>query len=214
MREAHARDALRRAAGDVSAAEEHATRARFDDAGDGAQRRRLARSVGSDAGHDLGGTHHEVDVSDHLECAVARGEALNSQQRSAGRQRWRAVLSVRRRDDGLHGTIGCCRQLRIGLAQICSDHLSIAANLGRPALGEDLAEVEHVHVVANTHDQAHVVIDEEHRHVEPLADRVEKVGKPFGLAGVEARGGLVEQDQLGSHRERAGNLGPALNAGG
>ena len=41
--------------------------------------------------------------------------------------------------------------------------LRVAADLLRGALGDDLAELEHHHAVADAEDQAHVVLDEQHR---------------------------------------------------
>ena len=138
---------------------------------DGAQRRRLARAVGADAGDHLAWTHGQVDVADHLEAAVARGEIRDFEQR-------RLVLAQRR--DGPH----LARELLRLLAEVCGDDLRVVADRGRLALGQQLAEVQHVHVIADAHDQAHVVVDEEHRNVEALSDRMQQVGEMHGLLGV------------------------------
>ena len=51
----------------------------------------------------------------------------------------------------------------------------LAADLGRRALGERPALVEHVDPVADPHHERHVVVDQEHAGVEVLADRPDEL---------------------------------------
>ena len=77
-----------------------------------------------------------------------------------------------------------------------------------------LAEVEHGDAVAHAHDEAHVVLDEQHG---VALDRgCVRIRPPsVSLLGrVEAGGRLVEQQQLRLGRHRPGDLEPALVAVG
>ena len=49
--------------------------------GDGPEEGRLARAIGADHGHDLAGTHGQVEVGDKLDGAVAQRDPLKSQRR-------------------------------------------------------------------------------------------------------------------------------------
>ena len=54
--------------------------------------------------------------------------------------------------------------MRLGaLAEVGLDDLGVALDLGGQALGDQLAEVEHVDAVGEVHDDLHVVLDEQDR---------------------------------------------------
>ena len=56
---------------------------RADEAGDGAERRRLARAVRPEQGDDLAGRDVEVDVADHRGAVVPGGQAFELEHRRA-----------------------------------------------------------------------------------------------------------------------------------
>ena len=68
------------------------------------------------------------------------------------------------------------------------------------------AEVEHVHGLRDAHDEPHVVLDEQHGQVEPLAELEEEVAERRHLLVAEPAGRLVEQQQTRLGHERAGQL--------
>ena len=98
-----------------------------------------------------------------------------------------------RLDDDRLDLLERSRQFLAGLAEVGGDDLGIPADLLRPAAGEQLAEVEHVDVVAGPHDQAHVMVDQQHRDLEAVPDQRQQVGQPNRLLGVQAGRGLVEE---------------------
>ena len=71
------------------------------------------------------------------------------------------------------------------------------------AAGDDLAEVHHGDVLADAHDDAHLVLDEEDREVEAILDEVYEVHELEDLAGIHARGGLVEEEEGWGSQARA-----------
>ncbi len=80
-------------------------------------------------------------------------------------------------------------------AEIGLDHRGIALHLGRCALGDLAAELDHVDVVADVEHEAHVVVDEEDRH--PGVDDPSQPPTEFErLLGVEAGRGLVHAHEL------------------
>ena len=80
-------------------------------------------------------------------------------------------------------------------------------------MGQQLAEVEDIDKIAYPHHQAHVVIDQQHRHVEAFSHRVQQVSEVRGLLRVKPRRGLVQQQQPWPHRQGAGDLDAPLDAG-
>src|SRR5580700_4549944 len=80
------------------------------------------------------------------------------------------------------------------LAQVGRDDLRVPADdLGR-ALGDDLAELEHHHPVADAEDQAHVVLDEEHR-LALVGEAAQGDAEFLALGAVQAGGRLVQAEQ-------------------
>src|SRR5687767_3754609 len=78
--------------------------------------------------------------------------------------------------------------LLFGFAAEVSGHdLGVVLYLLGDALGQDLAEVQHVYVIADTHDQRHVVLDHQHGEVEGLAQLEESLTEIVRFLGSHAR---------------------------
>ena len=92
----------------------------------------------------------------------------------------------------------------LGAAEIGLDHARVALHLRRRAEGQHLALVHRQHPVGDARDQRHVVLDHQHGDAELVADVVDPEGHVVGLLDVQARGRLVEQQQLrlGAQRPR------------
>ena len=76
-----------------------------------------------------------------------------------------------------------------------------------------LAVVHHHDVIGEPHDDAHIVLDQQHRDAE-RRDAQHQLGQLLGLGVVQARGGLVHQQQARLQRQRARDLHQALMAEG
>src|SRR5918994_2107403 len=95
------------------------------------------------------------------------------------------------------------RRLRLGLrgtgvlvgAEVGLDHRRVGSHLGGRSVRDLLAEVEHVHVVGDAHDEVHVVLDEQHGQLPVLADLLDETAELLDLLVVQPAGGLVEQQQ-------------------
>src|SRR5690606_42165150 len=88
----------------------------------------------------------------------------------------------------------------------------VALDLFGGAFGDLLAEVQADDAVAGAHHESHVVLDDDHGDVEVLADRLEPAGELVDLAVAEAVDRLVQQQQPGTGRQRAGQLDPLEGA--
>ena len=97
------------------------------------------------------------------------------------------------------------------LAEVGADHVRVALHLGRGAGGDRRSEVDDEHAVGEVHHQAHVVLDHDHRHVQLVPDVEDVPRHVLGLLDVHAGDRLVEQQQLGLHRERAAQLDALLH---
>src|SRR3569833_3250491 len=93
--------------------------------------------------------------------------------------------------------------------QIRLDDPRIVLDLGGQTLRDLLAEVEHGDPVADAHDQAHVVLDQQDGTAR-VADLLAALLESLLLGGVHPRRGLVEQQQLRIRGQRAGDLQPPL----
>src|SRR6266540_4799930 len=96
-----------------------------------------------------------------------------------------------------------------GHPQVRGDHLGIVGHLGRRSLGDLLAELQNHDPVGDTHDQPHVVLDEQHG-VAPVPNLLDQLEQILLLHRVEARRRLVQADQLRLGRQRARDLQPPL----
>ena len=98
------------------------------------------------------------------------------------------------------------------LAEVRLDNALVRPDLGARALGDLRAVLEHGDALGHAHDDLHVVLDQEHRHVPLVADAVDERDEVVGLLRVHAGRRLVEQQQLRAQGQRAGHLEPALVA--
>src|SRR5581483_1821550 len=85
----------------------------------------------------------------------------------------------------------------------------VFADLRRNPLGDVATELQHDDAFGHTHDETHVMFDEQHG-VAVVADLVDQLDKSGLLAGIEPRRGLVETEQLRFGGEGAGDLKPPL----
>jgi hypothetical protein len=85
----------------------------------------------------------------------------------------------------------------VGGAEVGLDHAGVRLHLGGRAQRQHLALVHRQHAVGHARDQAHVVLDHQHRDAEVVLDVLDPERHVAGFLDVEARGGLVEQQQLG-----------------
>src|SRR6266511_2439926 len=87
--------------------------------------------------------------------------------------------------------------------QVSGDHLRVVADLRGRTLGDLLAELQHDDTLRHTHDQPHVVLDEQDRDT-GLADLPDQLEQALLLGRVEPGGRFVqaEQDRLGRQRPR------------
>src|SRR5919197_3817313 len=77
-------------------------------------------------------------------------------------------------------------------SEICLDHLWVCPYVGGLAAGDQAPEVENVHVVADRHDEVHVVLNEQHGQVEVVAQLADDAHKLRHLLVVEPSGRLVQ----------------------
>ncbi|CAN4001764.1 IMPACT family member yigZ, partial [Dysosmobacter welbionis] len=94
------------------------------------------------------------------------------------------------------------------------DDALIVLDLRRCAVGNQLAEVQHIDPVGDVHDQVHVVLDQKHRQAELRADLPDEGRQLVGLLGVHARSRFVQQQQLRIRGQGPGDLQPPLLAVG
>mmetsp|Transcript_1047 Transcript_1047/g.2758 ORF Transcript_1047/g.2758 Transcript_1047/m.2758 type:complete len:297 (+) Transcript_1047:2737-3627(+) len=99
----------------------------------------------------------------------------------------------------------------VASAQIGFDDLLVALHLGRRALGDLLAVVQHRHAVAQAHHQLHVMLDQQDG-AAVLADAVDQLAQHDLFGRIHAGGGLIERDQLGVGGQGPGDLQAALVA--
>jgi hypothetical protein len=79
---------------------------------------------------------------------------------------------------------------------------------------DDLALGEHRDTVADRIERVEIVGDEEHGEAERIAEFQDELVECRRADRIEPRGGLVEEQQLGIERQRAGDAGPLLHAAG
>ena len=90
------------------------------------------------------------------------------------------------------------------LAQIGTDHRRIAAYFGGCPLGDLTTVIENQNTVGSTHDDTHVMLDQQDRDFLLVADRPQETVEPGRFARVQTGGGLVEAKdrRFGAHRPR------------
>ena len=92
--------------------------------------------------------------------------------------------------------------LRLDRAEIGGDHLRIVLNLGRRALGDRHAMIEHRDLLADVHHEIHVVLDQQNCQSETLPDFADRFGQLRFSRRVHAGRRLVEQQHLRLGRQR------------
>ena len=100
------------------------------------------------------------------------------------------------------------------LPEVRLDHALVRLDLGRRALGDLLAVLEHGEALGDAHHDLHVVLDQQHGQpllVAHATDERREVGR---LLRVHPGRRLVEQQQLRVGRERPRDLEPPLVAVG
>ena len=134
------------------------------------------------------------------------------------RRAWGDMIAERLKELNLEeGTIaisglrGDVEDVRV--AEVGADHSGVVGHGPRWALGDRAPGVEHGDPVAQRHHQAHVVLDQHHGHA-AAADVADDAGEFPDLGRIEARRGLVQQQQPGACRHRPGDLDPPLRAVG
>src|SRR2546430_1817988 len=78
------------------------------------------------------------------------------------------------------------------LAQVSREHQWIGRDLRRRAVGDQLAEVQHVDAIGEVHHHLHVMFDHQHRDAELVADVQREARDVFLLLAVHARDDLIE----------------------
>ena len=165
---------------EIAAVEQDAAGRRLDDAGDDAERGRLACSVGAQQRDHFAGVDSEVHIPDHGGLVVARSQPFD--------------LKHRAHETAPASTPSSADTSAPAVAEVRADHLRIAADGLRRPVRDDLAELEHDDVVGDGQDEAHVVIDEQRRRA--LVDGLAQMAaERFALERVEPGGGLVEAEQ-------------------
>ena len=175
-------------------------RAELDRAGPGrhqaddrGQRGRLARAVAAEQAGHLAVPRGQAHAVQHLAGAVAR---MHVAQHQIGPGRGRAGP----------GVAGGALRLR-NPAQVGVLHPGVHGDRIRRPLGQHGALGEHADLLRDVLDQAHPVLDEQHR--QPLPEPPDQYGHPLGLGQADAGRGLVQaqHDRIAGQRHR--HLDPA-----
>ncbi len=167
------------------------------------ERRGLAGAVGADDADDLAFVHLQVHVCQGRRAAVLHAHIAQAQQGTVGAGA-RVPAAVFGRGAGRDAL-----RLAPPLAEVRRDDEGIVGDLGRGALGDDLALVEHGHPVGELGDDLHVVFDQHHRDA-GRAHACDQLDELMHLAGVHAGRGLVEDEQVGTRCQRSRDLEAAL----
>ena len=204
MRHAEPRDLERAQAFDRTAVQQDRAARRPRRAEQGAQQRRLAGPVGTEEGDDLALGDVEVDVVQHRDGAVARSQLAALQQgRPGGHGAVDGRLRPHRRSTPVPGRVD-------GLAEVGGDHGAIAAHGVGHAFGDLLAAVEDHDMVGHAHDDAHVVLDEQHADAVLACQLAQVFFQNRRFARVEAGGGFVEAEKARLQTHRPRDFQPAL----
>ena len=95
-------------------------------------------------------------------------------------------------------------------SQIGFDNTGISTHLVRSAVGNHLAVIQHHDPLADTHDQRHIMLDEQDGDAELLPDKGNGLHEFPGFGIVHARCRFVQAEELGVGRQCPGNLQLAL----
>ncbi len=98
--------------------------------------------------------------------------------------------------------------------EIGLDDVGVGLDLGRSSFRELAPEIERHDVIGDRHDEAHVMLDQQHGHVALVADAADQVAEHIDFFMIEAAGGFVEQQDLRIGGERTRELDALLGAEG
>src|SRR5688572_14172832 len=104
-----------------------------------------------------------------------------------------------------------CRSESRSIAKVGLHHGGLRAHFLRRAFGDARAEVEHHHAAGERQQEAHVVLDQQHRDA-ALRDAADDAGQAVELGRREPRRRLVEQDDARLAGKRARDLEQAALA--
>src|SRR5262249_4337277 len=96
--------------------------------------------------------------------------------------------------------------------QISADHVWVVLNPFRRILDDGAAAVDHVDAVADAHDDAHVVLDEQHAAAEARRDLGDQRHEVVALGVRHPGRGLVEEGEVRRGRQRPADADAALVA--
>src|SRR5215212_3797354 len=80
-------------------------------------------------------------------------------------------------------------------AEVGLDHGRLPPNLVWAALGDGLAVIEDMDTIAQSHDQAHVMVDDQDAATTPLADALEGRQQDLDLGVVETGSWLIKKQE-------------------
>ena len=162
--------------------------ARVDAALDAQQGGGLAGAVGAEDAGDRSGRGGERDAAEPDRVAEADRQVVDLEQ----------VLVVD-------------RSFMSSRSEVRGDDRLVGPHFGRGSGGEQTARRHHRDDVGERHQEVHVVLDDDDRDAEPVADPPDRVGQRGGLGHVHPDGWLVEQQdggpELSAHRDHREALG-------
>ena len=194
---------------EVPSVEANGPGARADDPGDRVEGGRLARAVGADERDDLALLDRQRHALEGVDVAVVGVDVVDFEQRhrqtvGAPGSPGFAALAL--------AALGDAEVRRAAAPEVGLDDAWVRLDLGGVALGDLLAVVEHRDALRDAHDHPHLVLDEEDRDPQLVAQVPDEVGQLGRLRGVHARRRLVEEEQARLVGERPADLEPALVA--
>src|SRR3954462_558330 len=98
------------------------------------------------------------------------------------------------------------KPMSVAGSEVGLDHFRIAAHFLRRAVADLLAVIQHHHAVGDVHHHAHVVLDQHHGRAELVVHVQDEAAHVLLLLQVHAGHGLVQQQHLRFHRERAAEV--------
>src|SRR4030095_8993624 len=102
-------------------------------------------------------------------CSEEKGPAARRRPKAAGEAYFLYVEPAVEGANEADGPFSSLQRWLVAGAEVGLDHLGVSLDLGRRALGDARAVVEHGDPVGDPHDHLHLVLDEEHRQRELAA---------------------------------------------
>ena len=192
MHQPGAGDFVRAERADVAAFKDDLARLGAHQARDCLERRGLAGAVGAQQRHDLAAPHFEVNAAQRVDLAIGAFDTFKPEKNFGVRCQVRPPR-LRRRDRPRSPW----DSLWISLAVPSAIMTPWSRTLTRSEM---------------LHDQPGIVLDQQNRDAALVANARDQADQFFLFAAGQTRCGLVEQQQLGAGRERAGDLDAPLLA--